>query len=61
LTKRFLAVDGTPLGDAHARAPQLFSADFHMLTFLRDLISCHETLRLLPAAYSPRSVVRWPS
>jgi len=34
LTKRFLAVDGTPLGGAHAHAPQLFSPDFHTLTFL---------------------------
>jgi hypothetical protein len=35
LTKRFLAVDGTPLGGAHAYAPQLFSQHFHTLMFLR--------------------------
>jgi hypothetical protein len=36
LTKRFLAVDGTPLGGAHAHAPQLFSRDFHAFMFLRE-------------------------
>jgi len=54
LTKRFLAVDGTPLGGAHAHAPQLFSPDFHTLTFLRgpDFLSRNaaSTARRLLAA-----------
>jgi hypothetical protein len=28
LTKRFLAVDGTPLGDSQPNAPPLFSQEF---------------------------------
>src|SRR6266404_1791840 len=57
LTKCFLAVDGTPLGGAHAHAPSCSQRIFIRSRSCGDLISCHETLRLLPAACSPRSVV----
>jgi hypothetical protein len=56
--KRFLAVDGTPLGDSHPNAPQLFSQQFPSAHApCGDLISCYETLRLLPATCWPHSVV----